>query len=110
MMVYNWPGNVRELENMIEQAINWSEDRLIDLSALLAPVEQPRTQVQRNEPSVRSFHKSVTQTERDLILSALTLAGGNKARAARLLNMQRSVLYKKMARLKIAMPPLKCPF
>jgi transcriptional regulator with PAS, ATPase and Fis domain len=110
MMVYNWPGNVRELENTIEQAINWSEDRFIDLTALLVPVEQRRTQVPRHEPPVRSFHKSVTQTERDLILSALTQAGGNKAQAARILNIQRSVLYKKMARLKIAMPPFKCPF
>jgi len=110
MMVYYWPGNVRELENMIEQAINWSEDTFIDLTGLLAPVEPCKTQVTRHDLPGSSFHKSVTQTERDLILSALIQAGGNKARAARILNMQRSVLYKKMARLKVAMPQSKCPF
>jgi transcriptional regulator with PAS, ATPase and Fis domain len=110
MMAYNWPGNVRELENMIEQAINWSEDTFIDLTRLLAPVEQHETRFTRHDSLVGSFQKSVTQTERELILSALAQAGGNKAKAARMLNMQRSVLYKKMARLKIAMPQFKCPF
>jgi transcriptional regulator with PAS, ATPase and Fis domain len=109
MMIYNWPGNVRELENMIEQATNWSEDIFIDLTALLVP-EQNRSQAARHDPPLSSFVDSVTQTERDLILSALTQAGGNKAKAARILNMQRSVLYKKMARLKIAVPALRCPF
>jgi transcriptional regulator with PAS, ATPase and Fis domain len=110
MMIYYWPGNVRELENMIEQAINWSEDTFIDLTGLLAPVEQCRTQAARHDLPVSSFHKSVTQTERDLILSAQIQAGGNKAKAARILSMQRSVLYKKMARLKLAMPQSKCLF
>jgi len=101
MMTHSWPGNVRELENMIEQAINWSEEPLIDLTALLVvkgtvPGEGGNNKLQRE-----SLRKSVAQTERDLILHALTQAAGNKAEAARILNMQRSVLYKKIARLKI---------
>jgi len=101
MMTHSWPGNVRELENMIEQAINWSEEPLIDLTALLVvkgtvPGEGGNKKLQRE-----SLRKSVAQTERDLILHALTQAAGNKAEAARILYMQRSVLYKKMARLNI---------
>jgi transcriptional regulator with PAS, ATPase and Fis domain len=101
MMAYHWPGNVRELENMIEQAANWSEDPFIDLTELLTAGEGHPVPALGHDQHANSFHKSVTQTERDLILSALTRAGGNKASAARILKIQRSVLYKKMARLKI---------
>jgi transcriptional regulator with PAS, ATPase and Fis domain len=101
MMAYNWPGNVRELENMIEQAANWSEDPFIDLTGLLSVGERHPVPALSHDQHAKSFHKSVTQTERDLILSALTQAGGNKAGAARILKIQRSVLYKKMARLMI---------
>jgi transcriptional regulator with PAS, ATPase and Fis domain len=101
MMAYHWPGNIRQLENMIEQAANWSEDPFIDLTGLLGAGEGLPPPPPRHDQYANSFHNSVTRTERDLILSALTQAGGNKARAARILRIQRSVLYKKMARLKM---------
>jgi transcriptional regulator with PAS, ATPase and Fis domain len=102
MMTHPWPGNVRELENMIEQAINLSEDALIDLTGLLkAPREGWCAADADEDEGSRKFHASVSNTEKELILNALARANGNKAKAARLLNMQRSVLYKKMARLNI---------
>jgi transcriptional regulator with PAS, ATPase and Fis domain len=102
MMDHPWPGNVRELENMIEQAINLSEEALIDVTGLLkAPREGWCAADADEERGGRNFQKSVSDTERDLILDALARANGNKAKAARLLNMQRSVLYKKMARLNL---------
>jgi len=101
MMNYNWPGNVRELENMIEQAINLSEETLIDLTGLLDNGEGWCNKVDEAEQESRSFQVSVADAEKNLILEALARAEGNKAKAARLLNMQRSVLYKKMTRLKI---------
>jgi len=101
MMTYSWPGNVRELENMIEQAINWSEEPLIDLTTLLVVKVTVHDEDGSKRLQRESLRKSVAQTERVLILHALTQAAGNKAEAARILNMQRSVLYKKIARLKI---------
>jgi transcriptional regulator with PAS, ATPase and Fis domain len=102
MMHYPWPGNVRELENMIEQAINLSEDDLIDLMSLLkVPREGWCAADADEEHESRKFNASVSETEKELILNALARSNGNKAKAARLLNMQRSVLYKKMARLSI---------
>jgi transcriptional regulator with PAS, ATPase and Fis domain len=109
MVVYSWPGNVRELENMIEQAINWSEDPYIDLTGLLETGCAHHLESAPSDPILNAFQKSVARTERDLILSALTQAGGNKAKAARILNMQRSVLYKKMARLGMSTSPFMCP-
>jgi PAS domain S-box-containing protein len=102
MLNHPWPGNVRELENMIEQAINLSEDALIDLTGLLkAPREEWCASDADEERGGRRFQDSVSETEKELILNALARTNGNKAKAARLLNMQRSVLYKKMARLNI---------
>ena len=83
------------------QAANWSEDRFIDLTGLLTAGEGLPAPAPGRDQYADDFHNSVTRTERDLILSALTQAGGNKARAARILKIQRSVLYKKMARLKM---------
>ena len=53
------------------------------------------------DPEARSFQMSVANRKKTSLLDALARSDGNKAKAARLLNMQRSVLYKKIARLKI---------
>lgn len=98
---YNWPGNVRELENLLEQAINWSEDAVIDVRKIpIKPweLDQLKAPLQAEQP----FRNVVEQTERDLIISALQKTNGNKAMAARMLNIQRSVLYKKLERMNIA--------
>jgi transcriptional regulator with PAS, ATPase and Fis domain len=101
MMNYHWPGNVRELENMIEQATNLSEESLIDLTGLLVPADGWCIEKDAPEPEAKNFQMSVADREKDLILDALARAKGNKAKAARLLKIQRSVLYKKMDRLQI---------
>ncbi len=100
LKTYSWPGNVRELENLLEQAINWNEDPLIDIRKIpVRPWESDSCQlaVGLDKP----FRNRVEETERELILSALERTNGNKARAARVLNMQRSVLYKKLERMNI---------
>lgn len=99
LKAYCWPGNVRELENLLEQAINWSDDQIIDVCNIpVRPweVEDHKTIGDINKP----FRNVVEETEKELILNALEKTNGNKARAARVLNMQRSVLYKKLEKLK----------
>ena len=97
---YVWPGNVRELENLIEQAINWSGDEMIDVGKIPCKpwVNDSETM---ESPLLLNFRSQVAETERDLILRALEANHGNKAQTARALHMQRSVLYKKMDRMNI---------
>ncbi|VBB09881.1 fis bacterial regulatory protein hth signature [Lucifera butyrica] len=101
---YNWPGNVRELENILEQAVNWSEDAIIDVSKIPGGPWRQDTDIplEANEPEAGGrFRQKVEETEKELILRALQQTNGNKAGAARLLNMQRSVLYKKLKRMNV---------
>ncbi len=101
MMSYDWPGNVRELENILERAINQCEEKQLDLTDLIATKGDMYQEVRKRKAVQDGLRKTIDQQERDLIKNAITHARGNKAEAARFLNIQRSVLYKKMARLKI---------
>jgi len=100
MKSYHWPGNVRELENILEQAINWSQDAMIDICSIpIRPWENDPTDSTVNNS--KSFRGYLAETERDMIVQVLKQTNGNKAKAARVLNMQRSVLYRKMEKMNI---------
>jgi len=101
MQKYNWPGNVRELENLLEQAVNWSTDQIVDVRAIPNPPWQLENVKAMTHLDSGGFRGSIEETEKNLIQSALLKASGNKAQAARVLNMQRSVLYKKLERYNI---------
>jgi len=98
---YSWPGNVRELENLLEQAINWSDAPIVDVRKIPERFwEAPKGEL----PSANSemLRTRMENTEREAILNALRQADGNKSEAARLLGIQRSVLYKKLDRMMAA--------
>jgi len=99
MKYYSWPGNVRELENRLEQAINWSDNPTVDMRNI--PRRGGEDEFNQKVISNKTFRGSIAETEKDLIISALKESKGNKAQAARVLNMQRSVLYKKMVKFSI---------
>ncbi len=96
LLDYPWPGNVRELENTIERAMVMSETPKIvadDLPAHVhAPVMFSETVLSEDELSVK---KHGAFLERQLIQRALERTGGNKTRAAELLELSsRALLYK----------------
>ena len=95
---YDWPGNVRELENLLEQAINWSTDQVVDVRTIPNPPWQQEMRAAALAPNFGGWKGTLEETERIMIQNALLQTSGNKAQAARVLNMQRSVLYKKMER------------
>ncbi|MFH1812022.1 MAG: sigma-54 dependent transcriptional regulator [Pseudomonadota bacterium] len=89
---YDWPGNVRELENAIERAIVLCEDDV------LRPRDLPfETAAAADDGDARSsMVTEVEAFERQLILSALTAAGGNTSRAAKALGVRRTTLQYKI--------------
>ncbi len=96
LLDYPFPGNVRELENTIERAMVLTDGPKIttdDLPAHVhAPVVLSDTILSEDELSVK---KHGAFLERQLIQKALERTGGNKTRAAELLELSsRALLYK----------------
>jgi two-component system, NtrC family, response regulator len=100
-MRYSWPGNVRELENACERIAQTctcgtirvgcvSASILFRASAQTAEILPPP--VSSGEPSPISLDDRLREVEANLIGWALKVSGGNKSRAAELLQIKRSTL------------------
>jgi DNA-binding NtrC family response regulator len=90
LRAYRWPGNIRELRNMIERIV------VLESGEKIGPDDLPREILDRDatdaqgEPVGISIPKeglSLERVERDLIVQALSMADGNRAKAARLLDV-----------------------
>jgi transcriptional regulator with PAS, ATPase and Fis domain len=96
---YHWPGNIRELKNLLEQAINLSD------AEFLTPEDFPILIKRLNRQSARTRVKylsaAMEEAERDILAAALEKTGNNKTEAAKILNIHRSVLYRKLEKHKI---------
>jgi DNA-binding NtrC family response regulator len=96
VMVYDWPGNVRELQNALEHAVVLSKGTLIEPASLPERITR-----RRREPLVAersSPNPSLEVIERAYIMWVLQAEGGNKTRAAEILGIDPSTLYRKLSR------------
>lgn len=97
---YSWHGNVRELENFLELAVNYSDEAIIDVTKLPEkPWDKERNTIGNRNTS--DYNEIIDNTEMQIIIKAIEKCNGNKSKAAKMLNMHRSVLYKKLKRLNI---------
>ena len=117
LLQHRWPGNVRELEHVIERACvlcpgpTISTDHLpLDLTSLPRSAEQPAFADRGPTPPVFAQPAPVapatTLSRADRIVAALRTAGGNKAKAARLLGIDRTTLYRKIKELRLDLSQL----
>ncbi len=101
--VYNWPGNVRELENAVERTVALTEGDQITLSDLPSNIARRYNEQEELPTRVTSrgvdLVKVLSEIEQKMISDALSLSDGVKARAAALLNINRTTLVEKMRRL-----------
>jgi DNA-binding NtrC family response regulator len=97
---YDWPGNVRELENALERAAVLSGGKRITKDHLPDRVVDPPTPTL---VAARSAENPTLDTiEKAYVLWVLDAEGGNKARAAEILGIDPSTLYRKLARYGVA--------
>jgi two-component system, NtrC family, response regulator len=90
LTLYQWPGNVRELKNVIERSAILCNDDVIDVADL--PIEIQNSDI----PSKTLSAFSVAAAEKLHIQKVLNLTKGNKAEAARLLEIGIATLYRKI--------------
>ena len=107
---YDWPGNVRELENAVERSVVLSKQLRIDLPDL---PETVRGEAVNGAVGYRSgaaagnggwlsswtpgpLAKSLQEPERDFILAALEANEWNRQATAKVLDINRTTLYKKI--------------
>ena len=93
---YQWPGNVRELENALERAVILSTGDVIGVELLPERVTERRA-----EPLVAPrtpANPTLEAVERAYIMWVLQSEGGNKSRAAEVLGIDPSTLYRKLSR------------
>ena len=103
MMNYNWPGNVRELEHALESASATCSDSLLEICNLPTQVQHAtetrtsfskgaRTELLVAPPPV----KRLAELEREAILATIEALSGDKLKAARLLGIGKTTLYRKL--------------
>ena len=100
---YDWPGNVRELENCVARAVALGDHSTIDVADLPPAIsELQAAEVESGESSSLST-TALADLERITILRVFEQAGGDKARAGRMLGISRATLYRKLKRYNISL-------
>jgi DNA-binding NtrC family response regulator len=106
LMAHDWPGNIRQLENIVERALTMTPGRnQIEVGDLPEDLQtsmglSPKINVDLPEDGM-DLKDYVHQVERHLIHSSLERTGGNKRKAAELLNIKRTTLIEKVKRLEL---------
>jgi len=96
---YNWPGNVRELANILERIIYITEGDTIQFRHLPFFLQSMKEGSTRLQPSLlRNLREDM---EKEALIHAIRVSNDNKNRAAKLLGIHRTALYKKMKKLNI---------
>lgn len=129
LMNYDWPGNVRELQNVIERtmASTWNEYLELKDFKKFNPdynafsrlkkniyikdrnenkqedkISEPVEYVEDDSIVGATLSEQKADSEKKAIMKALDVCGGNKAKTARMLNISRTLLYKKLEKYRIS--------
>ena len=107
---YDWPGNVRELRNVIERLVISTNSDILEFdlrSEILGAAEQSNQTAEEVRPDdleqpleeILPLKDIVGAYEKKVILTVLDKCGGNMAKAADVLKIHRTALYRKLNRL-----------
>lgn len=92
LLAYRWPGNIRELRNVIERAVIFANEEVIEAHDILLIDHDQQLPEEVIEPVVPPDDLSLHDMEKRLIIQALSRTRGNQTRAARLLGLSLDTL------------------
>ncbi len=104
---YNWPGNVRQLQNVIRNIVVLHDEKTVTLAHIPAPLNtslnkleishlaQPLQQMEATDNHMHTPIKPLAGVERDAIERAIKICDGNIPKAAALLEVSPSTIYRK---------------
>lgn len=95
MMRYDWPGNVRELRNALERAVVMGNGRNILPEDL--PIDISRPSVPDSQIGI-TMEKAVNNFKKEFITLTLRHTGGNRSKAAKIMDIQRTYLSRLISR------------
>ncbi|MEH2512648.1 transcriptional regulator with PAS, ATPase and Fis domain [Nitrobacteraceae bacterium AZCC 1564] len=99
LMEREWPGNIRQLQHEMERAFVFSDGATLRVEDL-SEMPQRRHSTLRDAPkakSARDLKNVIAEVQKEEIAEAIAACGGNKKKAAALLGISRSFLYKRLA-------------
>jgi len=109
LLSYGWPGNIRELQNVVERAAVMAEEGSIETGHLPAGLAGESPVTARGMDDTRPLDDRLGEIEKDLIIEALTRAGGIQARAAQILGINQRSLWHRIKKYNIDVSSLKNP-
>jgi len=92
LLRFEWPGNVRELENAMERAVALARGTRVELDDLPEEIRQAFLKPIATGGAVRPLE----EIEKEYIVAALELNGGNQTRTAEQLRIGSATLYRKL--------------
>ena len=98
LVKYPFPGNARELRNLCERLAILSKNNKIDSSLIPPDIKFPQETISYTSFADKSLNEMLMEVEKNAILNALDLVGGNKSRAAELLGIPASTLKSKISK------------
>jgi DNA-binding NtrC family response regulator len=104
MAQYGWPGNVRQIKSVVRRAVLVAEEFItpahLSLGEVGAPAQEPEPQPEEGSeiglPLKEIVQRATADVERRCIVEALKRTGGNKSKAARLLQIDRKTMHSKI--------------
>ena len=89
MFLYHWPGNIRELRNVLERAVVMGDGKEI------LPQDLPFNVSESGDSCFQvglTLEEAVNNFKKEFIALTLAHTGGNRSRAAKIMNIQRTYL------------------